>query len=150
MKRRQIVVTALALPALGAQAQATPEQRGALQAAIARFTGGAVLQSGKVQLDIAPLVDNGNTVPVTLRVDHPTTGTNPVRAVALFSERNPSPEVLEVALSPFSGEAVVSSRIRLVTTQAMTAVAKLADGSCYAQTVHAIVTLAACLEPDEG
>jgi sulfur-oxidizing protein SoxY len=40
----------------------------------------------------------------------------------------------------------VSTRIRLATSQQLVAVARLADGSCWAQRVDVVVTLAACIE----
>jgi sulfur-oxidizing protein SoxY len=148
LHRRELLIATAALPAL-AWAQATPEQLSALQNAITRFTGGAALQSGKVQIEIAPLVDNGNTVPVSVRADHPMRADDHVAAIAIFSERNPSADVFEATLSPAWGKAEVSTRMRLVTTQTLTAVAKLSNGQCFAQRVNVIVTLAACLEPDE-
>ena len=45
-----------------------------------------------------------------------------------------------------SGKAVVSTRIRLATSQQLVAVAKMSDGSYWSHTVDVIVTLAACIE----
>ena len=45
-----------------------------------------------------------------------------------------------------AGKAQVSTRIRLATSQTVVAVAKLADGSCWSDSVELLVTLAACLE----
>jgi sulfur-oxidizing protein SoxY len=153
MKRR-LALSLVALPwASAAFAQTTPEQTRALQAALQRFCGSAPLQSGKVQLEIASLVDNGNTVPLTLRVNHPANDPNPLQAVALFCERNPNPEVFEATLNPrhnTTSPISLSTRVRLVTSQPITAVARLANGECWVQRVNVIVTLAACLEPEDG
>jgi sulfur-oxidizing protein SoxY len=40
----------------------------------------------------------------------------------------------------------VATRIRLATSQTVVAVAKLADGSCWRDSVDLIVTLAACID----
>jgi len=139
MKRRALVMAAgiALLPA----ARATPE---ALAAAIRSFTGGVPLREGKVQLEVAPLVDNGNTVPVVISV--PGAPGAEVAALALFNERNPQNEVLRVDFGPRAATRSVSTRIRLATSQQLVAVARLADGSCWSQRVEVVVTLAACIE----
>ena len=124
-----------------AQAQSDP-----LAAAVAAYTGGAPTKAGKVTLDIAKLIDNGNAVPMTVSVDSPTTEASHVTAIAVFNERNPQREVVKLTLGPRAGKAVVSTRIRLATSQKLTAVARLNDGSFWTQTVDVIVTLAACIE----
>lgn len=141
MKRRALLATGLAISVV--PAWATPET---MAGAIQVFTGGRPAQPGKVRLDIAPLVDNGNTVPVTVTVDQPMDGPNPVTAIALFNEKNPQHDVGVFTLGPRIGRAEVSTRIRLATSQKIVALARLADGSCWSQTVDVVVTLAACIE----
>jgi len=114
--------------------------------AILRFTGGTRPRSGKVKLDVAVLIDNGNTVPVSVSVDHPMNDDDHVQAIAIFSERNPQHEVLRVDLTPANGRASVASRIRLATSQKLMAVARLSDGSYWSREMEVIVTLAACIE----
>lgn len=141
-RRRQLIAVG-ALLALVRPALATPE---AMAAAIAAYTGGKPPQHGKVTFDIAKLIDNGNAVPVTIRVDNPQTADNHVAGIAIFNERNPETDVAQFTLGPRSGKAEVSTRIRLATSQKLVAVARLSDGSCWQQTVDVIVTLAACIE----
>jgi sulfur-oxidizing protein SoxY len=117
-----------------------------LATALRGFTGGAPTREGKVHFDIAPLVENGNTVPITLTVDHPMTASNHVQAIAVFNEKNPQREVISCKLTPRMGRAVVATRIRLATTQQLVAVARLSDGSFWTHTVDVVVTLAACIE----
>lgn len=132
---------------LGAWLLLRPARAGdQLEDAIRAWSGGAPVRSGRVQLDIAALVDNGNTVPVSVRVDSPMTAADHVVAIALFNQRNPQPDVARFSLGPRAGRAAVSTRIRLATTQKLAAVALLSDGSCWQHTVEVIVTLAACLE----
>jgi sulfur-oxidizing protein SoxY len=147
MTTRRILLTA-AVGTLGtllvpAAARATPET---LQAALLAFTGGRVPSTGRVTLDIAPLIDNGNVVPVAIRVDSPMTAADHVQRIGLFTELNPLPEVAVFHLSPRSGVARVATRMRLATTQTLTALAVMNDGSVWQQQVDVIVTLAACIE----
>lgn len=117
-----------------------------LDAAIRAFTGGAPVRAGKVRVAIAPLVDNGNTVPLSVSVDHPMRPDDHVTAIAVFSERNPQHEVASFGLGPRNPVAKVSTRIRLATSQKMVAVARLSDGTYWSGEIDVIVTLAACIE----
>ncbi len=124
-------------------ATATPQ---ALRAALAAFTGGAPLRDGKVTLEIAALVENGNTVPVSVRVASPMSEAEHVRRIALFTDRNPEPSVVVFHLGPHSGRAEVATRIRLATSQTVVAVAQMNDDSCWQAQIEVIVTMPACSE----
>ncbi|KNZ32457.1 MAG: sulfur oxidation protein SoxY [Methylibium sp. NZG] len=139
--RRQWLLAGAALvvrPAAG-----TPQE---LAAAIQAFTGGAAPRAGRVTLDVSPLVENGNTVPMTVTVDSPMTAADHVVAIAVFNERNPQREVANFFIGPRAGRAVVASRIRLATSQQLVAVALMSDGSHWSHTIDVVVTLAACIE----
>ena len=143
---RRIVIAAglgFVLAPLCQSARATPE---ALKAAIDAFTGGRAPRDGRVTLDIAPLIDNGNVVPVAIRVQSPMTASDHVQRIALFTELNPLPEVAVFHLGPRNGRAEVATRMRLATTQTVTALALMNDGSAWQQKVDVIVALAACIE----
>jgi sulfur-oxidizing protein SoxY len=100
-ERRTLLGGLLAI-ALARPVGATPE---ALAAAIHDFTGGAEPSPGGITLDIPALVENGNTVPVAIEVESPMTEAEHVRAIGLFNERNPLPNVLTATLGPWSGAA---------------------------------------------
>ena len=117
-----------------------------LAAAVASHAGGTVVRAGKVKFEIAELVDNGNVVPMTVTVDSPMTAGDYVKSIAVFNEKNPQRDVIKFTLGPSAGKAVVTTRIRLATTQKLVAVAQLSDGSFWSHTVDVIVTLAACIE----
>jgi sulfur-oxidizing protein SoxY len=144
-KRRRLLAggVALGMVILTRPAGAAPDQ---LSTAIQEWTGGRAPTPGRVKFDIATLVDNGNAVPVTVSVDSPMTGTEHVTAIAIFNERNPQRDVARFTLGPHAGRASVSTRIRLATSQKLTAVARLSDGSTWSHTVDVVVTLAACIE----
>jgi sulfur-oxidizing protein SoxY len=127
-------------------AQAAPER---LRAAVAALTGGAPVQAdaaGRVRLEIAELIDNGNTVPVAVEVQSPMTEAEHVRRIALFAEANPQPEVALFELGPASGRARVATRMRLATTQRVLALAQTSDGAWWQAQADVVVTLAACIE----
>ena len=145
LKRRRLLAgsAALGMVILTRPARAAPDQ---LSAAIQEWTSGAMPTPGRVKFDIATLVDNGNAVPVTISVDSPMTVADYVTAIAIFNERNPQRDVARFTLGPRAGVASVSTRIRLATSQKLTAVARLSNGSTWSQTVDVVVTLAACIE----
>ena len=124
-------------------AGATPAS---MQAAIRNVTGDAKLNKGKVKLDVPALIENGNAVPLTVSCESPMTQEDHVKAIHVFTEKNPQPNVIGVHLGPRAGRASVSTRIRLADTQKIVAVAQLSDGSFWSDEVEVIVTLAACLE----
>ncbi|CCE02074.1 SoxY-related AACIE arm protein [Bradyrhizobium sp. STM 3809] len=143
----QLAGTAAAMPALPLitvrPAQATPAM---LASAIRNLVGEAKVNVGKIQLDIPPLVENGNTVPMTVSVDHPMTPEAHVKSIHVFNEKNPQPNVANFHLTPSAGRAQVTTRIRLADTQKVVAIARLSDGTFWSASVDVIVTLAACTE----
>jgi sulfur-oxidizing protein SoxY len=124
-------------------AEATPAM---LTSAINSVTQGALVRTGKVKLDVPPLVENGNTVPMTVSVDNPMTAENHVKSIHVFNEKNPQPNVGNFYLDPLAGRAQVSTRIRLADSQKIVAIAKLSDGSFWSASIDIVVTLAACTE----
>ena len=146
MKRRDVIGAAAGLVGSVWVRPATADAD-ELAAAVAAFAGGAPVRAGRVEFDIAPLVENGNTVPVTVRVQSPMTEADHVKAIAIFNQRNPQRDVANFSLGPRAGRATVSTRIRLAGSQQLVAVAKMNDDSCWSRSVDVLVTLAACVEP---
>ncbi|MDZ4374137.1 MAG: SoxY-related AACIE arm protein [Phenylobacterium sp.] len=141
--------TALALAAGGTAVMILPgaaQAREPLAAAMRSFASDAPIQSGRVRLQVPPLVENGNAVGVTVWVESPMTAADHVRRIALLNDKNPQPEVAVFHLGPRAGRAQVSTRIRLATTQTVAAIAELSDGSFWSAQADVIVTLAACIE----
>ena len=124
-------------------ARATPA---AMQEAIRKVVGASNVSPGRVKLEMPPLSENGNTVPLTVSVESPMTAADHVKAIHVFTELNPQPDVVSFRLGPRAGRARVTTRIRLATTQTVVAVSELSDGSFWSDTAAVVVTLAACLE----
>jgi sulfur-oxidizing protein SoxY len=148
--RRRFLVSAGSAAVLGAApimtlrpAEATPAM---LASAIRDVVGAAVVRTGKVKLDVPPLVENGNTVPLTVSVASPMTAGDHVKSIHVFNEKNPQPNVGNFYLGERAGRAQISTRIRLADSQKIVAIAKLSDGSFWSASVDVVVTLAACTE----
>lgn len=124
-------------------ARATPA---AMQDAVRKVVGAAPVRQGRVKLDVPPLIDNGNSIPLSVVVDSPMTVANHVKAIHVFAERNPLPNILSVQLTPRSGRARVATRVRLADTGTVLAIAQMSDGSFWSDSAHVVVTLSACLE----
>lgn len=141
---RRALLIAGACSLLLRPATATPTA--VAQAAIDRFTGGRPVQDGRVRLGIDAVVENGNTVPITVTVDSPMTVEDHVQRIAVFTELNPQPDVIVCQLGPANGRAQVATRMRMAQSQTVTALAQTSDGRCWRHRVEVVVALAACLE----
>jgi sulfur-oxidizing protein SoxY len=124
-------------------ARATPDT---MHAAIKKVVGSSALRKGKVTLRLPPLVENGNSVAMDVAVESPMTADDYVRAIHVFNEKNPQPNVVSVRLGPPAGQAKLSTRVRLADSQRIMAIAEMNDGSFWSDEVDVIVTIAACLE----
>jgi len=149
--RRQFIAIAVAsaVPAV-AKAQIDPnlaqKRKAAFQEALKRIVGDAKVSKGRVKLTLPPLIDNGNSVPLSVLVDSPMTEADHVRAIHVLTEKNPLPDVVSVILGPRAGRASFATRVRLADTQTVTAIAQMSDGSFWSDGAEVVVTLSACLE----
>src|SRR5437762_7353036 len=108
-----------------ASAHATPE---AMTAAIKQVVGDVAIREGRVKLDLPPLVENGNVVPLTVSVESPMTEADHVKAIHVFNEKNPQPHVLDARLGPRNGKAQIATRIKLGDSQKIVAIAETSSG----------------------
>lgn len=145
-RRRLLQAGAAAVAAKVLVRPAHAQDTAAMQAAVAQFAGGQSVRPGRVKLEIAPLVDNGNVVPMRVRVESPMTAADHVAEIAVFNEKNPQKDVARFTLGPRAGKADISTRIRLATSQKLVALARMNDGSVWSDTVDVVVVLAACIE----
>ena len=148
--RRQFLGLAGGAAVLGAvpvvtlrPAEATPAM---LATAIRNVVGAAVVRTGRVKLDVPPLVENGNTVPMTVSVSSPMTSDDYVKSIHVFNEKNPQPNIGNFYLGRHAGRAQISTRIRLADSQKIVAIAHLSDGSFWSVSADVVVTLAACTD----
>lgn len=143
-ERRSFLLGAAAVVLLPFDAaRATPE---ALAELVKEVTGGKELRPGKVKLDVPPLIENGNTVPLTVSVESPMTDADHVKTIHVLNEKNPQPHVFTATLSPRNGRAQVGTRIKLADTQKVVAIAETSRGEFWTASAEVIVTIAACIE----
>jgi sulfur-oxidizing protein SoxY len=118
----------------------------AMDEAISGLVGEATPQRGKIKLELPSIVENGNTVPLTVSVESPMTEADHVESIHIFNQKNPQPYVAAFYLGRRAGTARVATRIRLADSQKVVAIARFADGSFWCDSADVIVTLAACTE----
>ena len=144
MDRRHFLAGTAAIVVLPlSPAAATPD---AMAEAIRKVVGTARPTEARVKLDVPPLVENGSTVPLMVSVESPMTEADHVKAIHVFNEKNPQPNVFSAKLSPRNGKAVIGTRIKLGDSQKIVAIAETSDGRFWSASADVIVTLAACLE----
>ena len=148
--RREFLGVLGMVAAAPAAAQLPPniqaQRTAALEEAIRKVTGGAAVRPGRVKLDVPPLIDNGNTVPLSVSVQSPMSAADHVKSIHVFTEKNPQPHVMNAYLGPRAGRARLDTRARIADTGRVIAIAHLSDGSFWSDSVSVVVTLSACLE----
>src|ERR1700724_3000671 len=145
LTRRRILLAASGI-GLASFAAPTGATEAAMAEAIRDLIGEAPVTPSKGKLELPSIVENGNTVPLTVSVESPMTEADHVESIHIFNQKNPQPYVAAFHLGPRAGKAVVSTRIRLADSQQMVAIARLGDGSFWSDSADVIVTLAACAE----
>jgi sulfur-oxidizing protein SoxY len=112
--------------------------------AIKERVGTPTFKEGRISLELPQIAENGNTVPMSIEIDSPMTAQDYVKSVHLFAESNPRPNVATFHFTPRSGKARASTRIRLIKTQNIVAVAEMSDGSVYMAKSEVKVTIGGC------
>jgi sulfur-oxidizing protein SoxY len=114
------------------------------QAAIDRLRGTRTPQEGRITLRVPPIAENGNTVPLSVSVESPMTAADHVKAVHVFADKNPTPDIATFHMSPAMGRASADTRIRLGQTQDVVALAEMSDGSLFMARAEVKVTIGGC------
>jgi sulfur-oxidizing protein SoxY len=148
MKRRKFLAAsgaALATAALPASAQRfQPAQD--IAPLLEKLTKGATAERAGIEIEIPQIAENGNSVPMRVRVTSPMTPEDHVAAIYVLAERNPRPLVATFHLGPQSGRAEISTRVRLAGTQKVTVLAELSNKRFLLGQTEVLVTSAACLD----
>jgi len=130
----------LSLIGRSASAQMEPSAR----AAVDRVLAGRTPQESGVTLRLPAIAENGNAVPMAILVESPMTDADHVRAIHVFADKNPTPEVASFHLTPAMGRAQVETRIRLGVTQDVIAVAETSGGRLLIGRAEVKVTIGGC------
>jgi sulfur-oxidizing protein SoxY len=147
MKRRAFLAAgaaAIVARPLSVAAQEVHDIRPILEA----IMGGGEAEEGGIDIGLPALAENGNSVPLTVKVASPMNETDYVGAIHVIAERNPRPVVAVFHLGSWSGRAEVATRMRLAGTQKVTVVAALSGNRFRIARTEVHVTSGACL--DEG
>jgi sulfur-oxidizing protein SoxY len=131
-----LIASIVDLPAFAAPAEAEAE--------IAKFTGGKPTQAGPITIELPEIAENGNTVPLSISIDHPMTAERHVSDILVVSDANPRPVIATFHLTPLSGRAEAATRIRLAATQNVTVVARTSDGRLLTASKQVKVTIGGC------
>ena len=100
--------------------------------------------AGKIKFDLPEIAENGNTVPMTVKVASAMTDGDYVKKIHVLASGNPEPGVASFHLTPASGEASASIRMRLAKTQNVVALAEMSDGKVYIAKQTVKVTIGGC------
>jgi len=149
MKRRTFLATSL-LAATAARAQSpTPRAFQPVQDVtplLKELTKGARVEAGGITIELPQIAENGNSVPMRIKVDSPMSADDHVEKLHLIAERNPRPLVATFHFGPAAGRAEVTTRVRLAGTQTVRVLAALSGGRFRLQEQEVLVTSAACLD----
>ena len=142
-RRRTLVLGAGALVATVADlpAWATPSEA---DAEIAKFTGGKGAEPGAIAMDLPEIAENGNSVQVSIVIDHPMTADDHISEILLVSDGNPRPGFAKFHFTPMSGRAEVATRVRLNAPQNVIVVAKTSGGKFLTAQKQVKVTIGGC------
>lgn len=144
LERSTLALTAAALPALAQQGKFQPAQD--IRPLVDAIVKGAAIEQGGIEVELPQLAENGNSVPMRVKVDHAMAPADFVAVIHIIAERNPRPLVASFHLQPQAGRAEVSTRVRLAGTQKVTVLAGMSDGKFRMAQADVLVTSAACLD----
>ena len=116
---------------------AVPAQASLVNETISKFTGGAEIVPGGIMLDTPEIAENGNTVPIDVSAPG-------AASIMLLAAGNPVPAVATFNFGPLSGSRSGNTRIRLIKTQEVMAIAKMDDGSFKSTQATVKVTIGGC------
>ena len=136
LSRRDFVVGASCGVAV-ATVFAVPAQASLVNETISKFTGGAEIVPGGIMLDTPEIAENGNTVPIDVSAPG-------AASIMLLAAGNPVPAVATFNFGPLSGSRSGNTRIRLIKTQEVMAIAKMDDGSFKSTQATVKVTIGGC------
>jgi sulfur-oxidizing protein SoxY len=114
--------------------------------ALTSFLAGRSPRWERLRLELPPLADNGQAVPMRLALPGPFASGSTLQAIHLFSEKNPVPEMAVFEFPSPPAKVELESRVRLAGAQHVVAVAVMSDGILYADAAEVLVTIAGCLD----
>ena len=111
---------------------------------LTKLSGATKYNTGKITIKTPSIAENGAVVPITVSIESPMTTASYVKSIHIAADGNPNPEVASFHLTPASGKAEISTRMRLRKTQNVVAVAVMNDGSVQRASNNVKVTIGGC------
>lgn len=141
--RRELLIGGTALVAVPGSLRASPDLN-TFEGLYDHLTRTATPDFEGLQLELPDVAENGNTVPFSLTADSPMTQFEHIVAMHLLASKNPHPHVATFRLSPLSGLAKVSGRMRLIDSQEVVAIADVSGGGHLVARKFVEVTIGGC------
>lgn len=112
--------------------------------AVQEVLKGAKPATENINLKMPEIAENGNVVSITIDASAAEAAGKTVKALHVFATDNPWPYVATFHLSPFSGKAMVTSRMRLARSQKVVAIAALESDEFLITETFVKVTIGGC------
>jgi len=106
--------------------------------------GDRTIQPSHVVLKTPIIAENGRVVPVAIDSDLPMEAGNYVKKMYIFVDQNTDPFIGSVDLTPASGKAAYSLRIKMRKTSLVRAIVETNKGVLYGDTKTVKVTIGGC------
>lgn len=120
------------------QAQDAPESE------LAAYLRGKPWSSQGIHLEVPPLADTGNAVPLVMHIEAPS-GLS-IEQIEVVLPENPNPVALTLQWPPATRQVKFQTRLRLAGSQSVWVIARYSDGSQRARSAPTIITSTACLD----
>ena len=120
------------------------EARADVDDIIRNALGSTDITMGNVTIDAPIIAENGRVVPIKVRVDHPMDPDNYIDTIAIIIDGNPKPLAAKYYLTPKSGKAQITARVKMGKTSKVRAIAKTNKGQLLGAIDEIKVTIGGC------
>jgi sulfur-oxidizing protein SoxY len=114
------------------------------EATIRRLSRGATPIERIVNINISEIAENGNIVPFTVTADSPMTDTDYVNSIHIIAAGNAQPHIGSFHFTALSGQASVTSRLRLAKSQDLFVLVEHSSGQFVLAQRTIKVTIGGC------
>jgi sulfur-oxidizing protein SoxY len=111
---------------------------------IRRLLGGRKPVDGNIIINITDIAENGNIVPFVVTAESPMTETDFVKSLHIICSGNAQPLIGSFHFSALSGQASVTSRLRLAKSQDLFVLAEHSNGKFVLAQRNVKVTIGGC------
>ena len=106
--------------------------------------GSSDVSMGNVTIDAPIIAENGRVVPIKVRVDHAMEADNYIDTIAIIIDGNPKPLAATYHLTPKSGKAQITARVKMGKTSKVRAIARTNKGKLLGAISEVKVTIGGC------